>query len=772
MGMKLDGPVATNALDSSGETLSIKGLDITDFIEGRAVANWEHSNTSEDGSVGRFVYAKKIFSASDCENERQLQFWNQLKHEFLYGVVELFDDEGHPGATAIAAMARYYIKKKDRLRIGLSIEGSTLERDGNNLKRAVARKAAITLTPCNKECWVDYFGGDSEMPMSKTETVEVDGFEDIDSKTDILLDIRLLSKAISETPEMQDLISRNGVILDEIFDDLLEKAFPSPKVEGEIAQVDGMVLQAVKHPKHGMICWNRKNDEREASQVKANKKQWIDNKFMDARHKQLMHGIIDNVLSSPLRSLRYTSDHEDKTLHDENQSLRLRHLKNMLSDHPDYKVEGRQDQGRHYIHIRAPRHDSRGGTTEWNIYGKSTIHTGRNSFSKGEESSNLVEGYRCFNLWGLDARMESYRWNPADRNDVQTVLRLCKSWGNLMDGSRRGRAKDDLRSFQDNLRLAKTLTAGMPSGAPSTLTGGAALQREHIDGYKKKFNQVRAAIRDWDKKRPLKDVVKAALPEVSDKYVEHFADLAHEIALKKGEVLVKATRVDPITNGFKFISKHIGTEQRALVTGLYIPDMDSISALPKEKFHNDIGESVFLQVCESPEKAVLPSNYYFLMTRFFGLEKFMQKTVSFEFAGHNFIAAENVGGAIPTKDIFNSVVDKLKMSGEWYNILISELILGQKRCRGPLNTLMAGDTLTLVDSTPFTPSKDVLKGHETDIPPTTTQQWLNLLDGQKLVYLMALLELPRNTIQTATQRLSIIKERASSLPLGEIAKLF
>ena len=33
MGIKLDGPVATNALDSSGEVLSIQGLDITDHGE-------------------------------------------------------------------------------------------------------------------------------------------------------------------------------------------------------------------------------------------------------------------------------------------------------------------------------------------------------------------------------------------------------------------------------------------------------------------------------------------------------------------------------------------------------------------------------------------------------------------------------------------------------------------------------------------------------------------------------------------------------------------
>lgn len=196
MGMKLDAPVATNALDSSGEVLSIQGLDITDFLEGRAVANWEHSNTSEDGAVGHFIYAKKIFSAADCETPRQLSFWRQLGHEFLYGIVELYDDEGHPGAVSIAAMARYFIKRKEKIKIGMSIEGSTLDRDGHLLNRAVARKAAITLTPCNKECWVE-FAGDESQPIVKSESVEVVDFE-FDSFDDLLTEISLMENELNK----------------------------------------------------------------------------------------------------------------------------------------------------------------------------------------------------------------------------------------------------------------------------------------------------------------------------------------------------------------------------------------------------------------------------------------------------------------------------------------------------------------------------------------------------------------------------------------------
>jgi hypothetical protein len=153
--MLIDGPITTQTIDSSGEILDLKGLDISDFLEGKATANFEHNNDNADDVLGWFVYAKKIFSESDCENERQKMFWDKVKTPFLYGVLELLDDASHPGAIAVAAMLRYFKKKNEPVRIGMSIEGSTLERDGHILKRTVGRKVAITLRPCNKQCMLD-----------------------------------------------------------------------------------------------------------------------------------------------------------------------------------------------------------------------------------------------------------------------------------------------------------------------------------------------------------------------------------------------------------------------------------------------------------------------------------------------------------------------------------------------------------------------------------------------------------------------------------------
>jgi hypothetical protein len=212
MGTKIDGPITSEAIDSSGEVLDLKGHDITDFLEGRAFANWEHENKSPETIVGRFIYAKKIFKAEDCENDRQREFWKQLKLPFLYGICELMDAEDHPGAVAVAAMLRYFKNRKEKVQIGFSVEGSTLHRDGNLLERSVGRRAAITLRPCNRTCWVDMIGdAEANTMLDKSEygighsthTVEVDSAiledaPDNSSKKDYY-DIRKALTALNKT---------------------------------------------------------------------------------------------------------------------------------------------------------------------------------------------------------------------------------------------------------------------------------------------------------------------------------------------------------------------------------------------------------------------------------------------------------------------------------------------------------------------------------------------------------------------------------------------
>lgn len=100
--------------------------------------------------------------------------------------------------------------------------------------------------------------------------------------------------------------------------------------------------------------------------------------------------------------------------------------------------------------------------------------------------------------------------------------------------------------------LKKALTAGTAEGAPSTLTQGAALQREDLGRIYK--GSVLAAIRDYDdpwdrekfKKHLKESLAKANLPEVSDSYINHFVDVAEATKLKKSVELAKSENDDLI----------------------------------------------------------------------------------------------------------------------------------------------------------------------------------------------------------------------------------
>lgn len=157
-GLLLDGVFASEAIDSSGEILDIAGLDISDFEEGKGVANYEHQGHDKEEHqgqeiVGKVIFAKKIYRESDVGNDRERMFWNRVKLPFLYGVVRLYDGAGHDGAKALAAIVRDSHANEEPTVVGFSIEGSTLDHDKstNRLKSTIARRVAITLRPCNKQ---------------------------------------------------------------------------------------------------------------------------------------------------------------------------------------------------------------------------------------------------------------------------------------------------------------------------------------------------------------------------------------------------------------------------------------------------------------------------------------------------------------------------------------------------------------------------------------------------------------------------------------------
>lgn len=175
MGLVLDGVFSSEQPDSSAEIVDLKGMDISDMQAGRATCNWEHVGEKDAGHsandhVGRVVYVKKIFTRADCENARQREYWDFVQVPYLYGKVELFNDEGHPGAVAMAAMVRHYAKRNLPILIRWSIEGSTLSQNGPLIEKCIARRVAATVKPANKSAISGVVSDEEGPPKTKEET--------------------------------------------------------------------------------------------------------------------------------------------------------------------------------------------------------------------------------------------------------------------------------------------------------------------------------------------------------------------------------------------------------------------------------------------------------------------------------------------------------------------------------------------------------------------------------------------------------------------------
>lgn len=176
--------------DTSGEVLSVEGADISDLQTGKATLNTEHINPEDaedsklhkdkDGKesdefkgfnavVGRVINAKKIFQSEDCEDQDELNAWNEFQKPLIYGSVEIWDGpDAHDNARAAASIARMFHKTQEGPQLGLSVEGATLDRQGNLLKRTVIRKMALTMKPANKAATIDISQDSSAPRVSKS----------------------------------------------------------------------------------------------------------------------------------------------------------------------------------------------------------------------------------------------------------------------------------------------------------------------------------------------------------------------------------------------------------------------------------------------------------------------------------------------------------------------------------------------------------------------------------------------------------------------------
>lgn len=201
MATYIHGIAASENIDSSGEIISIAGLDISS-LDKDGVFNFEHESKQPSQIVGKILKSKKIFSEQDCEDEHQLYFWQKVQVPFVYVMGELMDDYKE-SAKDVAGMFRYDADRKgkqERNVMNFSIEGSKIEKQGNVVTRSIGRKVTLTPLPCNKAAVAEIVPADIKSKkddidsLFKTENhVEIELFK-IESKE------ALTSMAMAEHP--------------------------------------------------------------------------------------------------------------------------------------------------------------------------------------------------------------------------------------------------------------------------------------------------------------------------------------------------------------------------------------------------------------------------------------------------------------------------------------------------------------------------------------------------------------------------------------------
>lgn len=92
----------------------------------------------------------------------------------------------------------------------------------------------------------------------------------------------------------------------------------------------------------------------------------------------------------------------------------------------------------------------------------------------------------------------------------------------------------ELDNFRELQAIQKAISLGNADVAPSELRGASALGREDLHGVK---NRLKAAVRDWDGKKSLKDHLVKSLPDASPDFLEKFSNLIDKYRLYKASQL-------------------------------------------------------------------------------------------------------------------------------------------------------------------------------------------------------------------------------------------
>ena len=123
------GYASTAVEDRQGESLVQKGLDISDFVS-HGYFNFDHDNSIIVG----FPYGEKC----------------HIDDKGLWVEGELF--KGVPEADRMWELAKAIKRHKAPRKVGFSVEGKVLQREGNKILKAKIYNIAVTANPVNTTC--------------------------------------------------------------------------------------------------------------------------------------------------------------------------------------------------------------------------------------------------------------------------------------------------------------------------------------------------------------------------------------------------------------------------------------------------------------------------------------------------------------------------------------------------------------------------------------------------------------------------------------------
>lgn len=129
------GLASTPKLDQQGEIVNVHGLDLAPISQGKGIFNFDHQKGPEN-TVGIIDTYQKD------ENGLYLGGYLFKNHDRAKSIYQIMSS----------------LKKEDRGRMGMSIEGIIKKRTGNESKvidKAVITACALTMNPVNQETYVD-----------------------------------------------------------------------------------------------------------------------------------------------------------------------------------------------------------------------------------------------------------------------------------------------------------------------------------------------------------------------------------------------------------------------------------------------------------------------------------------------------------------------------------------------------------------------------------------------------------------------------------------